>query len=56
LPASAVSVRVPVLTVRAVVRVAFVTAPAVKLDAVPDILVPVKVGLAPLTTLWSIYV
>ena len=39
LPELAVKVRVPVLTVRAVVRVAFVTAPAVNPEAVPVTLV-----------------
>ena len=36
LPTLAVSVSVPVFTVKAVVKVAFVTAPATKLEAVPS--------------------
>ncbi len=43
LAALAVKVRVPVLTVSAVLNVAFVTAPAVKLDPVPEIFVPTRV-------------
>jgi len=42
LPASAVNVNVPVFTVKAVVKVALVTAQAVKLDAVPSQFVNVQ--------------